>query len=336
MHRQHPDTGRRREGARRAHPLYVVVPLLLVGTGGAFAQQFPARPVRLVVAFPAGGTLDIVARTLATPLSRAFGQSVVVDNRPGGGTVIGTDYVAKAPADGHTVLLVANSFTINPAIRPKLPYDTLKDFTAVAGIADTPIVIAVHPSVPVRNLRELIDLARRRPGELNYASTSLGAGHHLAAEVIKLTAKIDVRAVHYAGTAPAGTAVMGGHVGVLFSNVPDVAPHVRTGRLRALAVGSTQRNELLPEVPTVAESAIPGFDWTIWYGAVTQASVPREAMGRLSGEFLAIVQSPALKEALGKLGFRPSPRDPDAFNALLRSEVMRNERIARAADIRVE
>lgn len=314
--------------------------LLLPAPHAALAQRatdaFPSKPVRLVVAFPPGGTLDVVARTLAPPLSRAFNQSVVVDNRPGGGTIIGTEHVARAPPDGHTVLLVANSFTINPAIRAKLPFDTARDFTGVGGIAYTPIVIAVHPSLPVRTLKELIALAKRRPGEINYASTGIGGGHHLAAEVIKQTAGIDLFVVHYPGTAPAGTAVMGGHVSVLFSNVPDVAPQVRAGRLRPLAVGSAQRHELLAEVPTVAESGIPGFDWTIWYGGVTQSAVPRDVLRRLSGEFLTVVRSPELKDALGKLGFTASPRSAEEFDAFLRSEIARNDRIARAANIRVE
>lgn len=244
----------------RRFSFYVCGGLLLGILPAVHAQTFPSKPVRIIAPFPPGAGTDTIARTLAGPLTKSLGQSIVVENRPGGGTVVGTEVASRAPADGHTLLIIANSFTINPAVRSKLPYDALKDFAALARIASTPMILAVHPSVPVKTIKELIALARARPGELTYATSGAGTGHHLAGETFKSLARIDMIHVPYQGGAPATTAVLGGHTSVLLVNVLSAAPHVAVGRLRPLAVTALERTEVFKDVPTVAESGFPGFE----------------------------------------------------------------------------
>ena len=302
----------------------------------AHAQTFPSKPVRLVVPFPAGGALDTIARNLAPPLSRALGQNVIVDNRPGGGTVIGTEVVARAPADGHTLLLMANSFTINPAVRSKLPYDALRDFAGVSRLATVPVILSVHPSVPARTFKELIALARARPGELTYATAGPGTNQHLIGEMLKSMAGIDINHVPYQGGAPATMAVMGGHTSILIINVTESGPHIQAGKLRALAVTSLERSVDFKEVPTVAESGFPGFEAITWFGAVAPAATPREAISRLNAEIVRALQLPDVRNALGKLGLSAAGTSAEEFDAFIRSELRRNEKVARASNLRID
>jgi len=302
----------------------------------AHAQTFPSKPVRLVVPFPAGGALDTIARNLAPPLSRALGQNVIVDNRPGGGTVIGTEVVARAPADGHTLLLMANSFTINPAVRSKLPYDALRDFAGVSRLATVPVILSVHPSVPARTFKELIALARARPGELTYATAGPGTNQHLIGEMLKSMAGIEINHVPYQGGAPATMAVMGGHTSILIINVTESGPHIQAGKLRALAVTSLERSVDFKEVPTVAESGFPGFEAITWFGAVAPAATPREAISRLNAEIVRALQLPDVRNALGKLGLSAAGTSAEEFDAFIRSELRRNEKVARASNLRID
>lgn len=314
----------------------VCVALLIAAPWAVHAQSFPSKPVRIIAPFPPGAGTDTLSRTLSGPLSRSLGQSIVVENRPGGGTVVGTEVAARAPADGHTLLIIANSFTINPAVRSKLPYDALKDFSGVARIASTPMVLAVHPSLPARSLKELIALARARPGELTYATSGAGTGHHLAGELFKSLAKIDLIHVPYQGGAPATTAVVGGHTSVLLVNVLSVAPQAAAGRLRPLAVTSPGRVAVLKDVPTVAESGFPGFDTAIWFGSVVPSATPKEAVDRLSAEILRALQLPEVKDVITKIGLDPSGLGAAEFGAFIRSELQRNEKIARAVNLRID
>ena len=300
------------------------------------AQTYPSKPIRIIAPFPPGAGTDTLARTLAGPLTRAMGQNIIVENRPGGGTVVGTEVAARAPADGHTLLIVANSFTINPAVRSRLPYDARKDFAGVARLASTPMVFAVHPSVPAKSMKELIALARARPGQITYATSGAGTGHHLAGELFKSLAKIDLIHVPYQGGAPATMAVVGGHTSVLLVNVLSVAPHVDSGRLRALAVTSPQRVDTLKDVATVAESGIPGFDTSIWFGSVVPAATPKEAVNRLSTEILRALQLPEVKDVITKVGLTPAGLGATEFDAFLRSEMQRNEKIARAVGLKID
>ena len=302
----------------------------------AHAQTFPSKPVRLVVPFPAGGALDTIARILVPPLNRTLGQNVIVDNRPGGGTVIATELVARSPADGHTLLLMANSFTINPAVRSKLPYDALRDFAGVSRLATVPVIFSVHPSVPAKTFKELIALARARPGELTYATPGSGTNQHLIGELLKSMARIDINHVPYQGGAPATMAVMGGHTSVLIINVTESGPHIQAGKLRALAVTSLERSVDFKEVPTVAESGFPGFEAITWFGAVVPAATPRDAINRLNADIVRALQLPDVRNGLGKLGLSAAGTSAEEFDTFIRSELRRNEKIARESNLRID
>ena len=316
--------------------LQVCVALLIAAPWAVHAQSFPSKSVRIIAPFPPGAGTDTLARTLAGPLTKSLGQSIVVENRPGGGTVVGTEVAARAPADGYTLLIIANSFTINPAVRSKLPYDARKDFSGVARLASTPMVFAVHPSVPAKTLKELIALARARPGELTWTNSGAGTGHHLAGELFKSLAKIDMIHVPYQGGAPAALAVVGGHTSVLLVNVLSVAPQAAAGRLRPLAVTSLERVDVLKGVPTVTESGFPGFDTSIWFGSVVPGATPKEAVNRLSAEILRALQLPEVKDVIAKGGLNPAPLGAAEFEAFLRAEMRRNEKIARSVNLRID
>jgi tripartite-type tricarboxylate transporter receptor subunit TctC len=314
----------------------ILVLTAVLGIDAAVAQGFPSKPVRLVAPFPAGGAVDIVARTLAQPLSRAFGQNVIVDNRPGSTGVIGAELVARAPADGYTLLVGGSGMAINPAVRLKLPYDTLKDFAGVARLATNPIFISVHPSLPVRTIKELVALARARPGQLTYATSGSASPLHLAMETFKALAKVDIIHVPYQGGAPATIAVLGGHTSILVVNVSEAAPHVATGKLRALAVTSLMRSDVLKEVPTVAESGFPGFDIFVWLGAWVPAATPKEVINRLGAEMTRALQLPEVKDSLGRLGLSTAAMEPEQFDAFFRAEVQRYGKIVREVNMKLD
>jgi len=320
----------------RRFRFYVCAVVLLGIPMAVHAQSFPSKSVRLVIPFPAGGAMDSIARILVQPLGRAFGQNVIVDNRPGGGTVIATELVARSPADGHTVLLMANSFTINPAVRSKLPYDALRDFAGVSRLATVPVIFSVHPSVPAMTFKELIALARARPGELTYATPGSGTNQHLIGELLKSMARIDINHVPYQGGAPATMAVMGGHTSVLIINVTESGPHIQAGKLRALAVTSLERSVDFKEVPTVAESGFPGFEAITWFGAVVPAATPRDAINRLNADIVRALQLPDVRNGLGKLGLSAAGTSAEEFDTFIRSELRRNEKIARESNLRID
>lgn len=303
---------------------------------GAAAQEFPSKSVRLIVPFPPGGAVDIIARSMGPNLGRALGQGVVVENRPGANTIIGAEIVYRAPADGHTLLLMAQSYTVNSIVRSKLPYDTFKDFTGVTRLASNPLVISVHPSVPARSVKELVALGRARPGELTYATASLLGGQRLAMELFKEAAKFDATAIAYSGGAPAGTAVIGGHTMILVANIAETAPFAAAGKLRALAVTSLKRHELLPQIPSIAESGYPGFEALNWFGAVVRAPTPKSAIQRLNAEIAKAMEAPEAKGVLTKQGLAPAPMSPEEFDAFLRTETERNARVIKALNLKVE
>jgi tripartite-type tricarboxylate transporter receptor subunit TctC len=302
----------------------------------AVAQEFPAKAVRFVVPFPPGGTVDTLARTVAPSMSKALGQSVVIENRPGANTVIGGELVARAPADGHTLLFMAPSFTVNPFVQVKLPFDPLKDFSGVTRIAFNPLIICVHPSLPVKTVKELVALARARPGELTWGVASVIGGGRLAGEMFKDAAKIDITVVPYGGGAPAMTAVLGGHTSMLVGNLLDCSPHIPSGKMRAIAVTSAARSETLPNVPTIAESGYPGFDAINWFGAVARAGAPRTALERLSTEFARALQLPEVKEPLGRLGLTPAAMTPAEFDAYIRREMEVNGKILKKLNLKID
>jgi tripartite-type tricarboxylate transporter receptor subunit TctC len=308
---------------------------LSVAAGLAGAQSFPTKPIRIVVPNPAGGTVDIVARAVAQPMSAALGQNVIIDIRPGAGNLIGTELVARAPADGHTLLMITASFATNALLR-QLPYDTLKDFAPLARVASTPLMFAVHPSVRIDSLRELVALAKSKPKQINYASSMPGSSIHLAAEMFSALADIQMNPIPYQGGVQATLAVVGGHAGVLLAPLSDAAPHLASGRLRPLAVMSLERSDLAKQVPTVSESGYPGFEAGSWFGAVAPAETPQPVIARLSSEMLRALESPAVLNVFAKLGLSPAPMETAAFNAFIRAEMRRFGTIIRQANIKAE
>jgi tripartite-type tricarboxylate transporter receptor subunit TctC len=310
---------------------------LLLGAGASVpAQTFPSKPIRIVVPFPPGGSNDIVARALAPPLTKALGQNVIADNRPGGLTVVGAEIVARAPADGHTLLMVSFAFLANSALRSRLPYDTLKDFAAVAAVGFTPFMIAVHPSLPVKNVKDLIALARARPGELTYTSPGAGSGQHLTGEMLKLMAKVDILHVPYQGGSPSTIAVLGGHASILISTAATIVPHLATGRLRGLAVTSRMRFDEVKDVPTLAESGLPDFELVAILGLLAPAATPKPIIDRLSGEITRAAQLSEVRESLLKQGILPAPLGPAEFDAYIRAELQKIQKIVRDSNIKLE
>jgi tripartite-type tricarboxylate transporter receptor subunit TctC len=321
---------------RKACALVLASALALPGT--APAQDFPSGPLRFIVPLPAGGTMDSIARTVGAPIGRALGQNVIVDNRPGGGGggIIGIEAAARAPADGHTVLLIANGFTMNPALRSRLPFDTARDFTGLALIASNPLAVSVHPSLPVQTLKQLVALARAQPGELTFASGTATGGLRLNAERFKAMAGIDIVNVPYQGGSPAVMSVIGGHTSILIVNVSETVPHVASGRLRPLAVTSLRRSDVLKDVPTVAESGYPGFEALMWYGAAARSAAPRSAIDRLAAEFNRAVRLPEVSDALDKKGLSVATMEQNEFDAFVRAEIERNGKIISQLNLKVE
>src|SRR5262245_57308414 len=296
------------------------------------AGQFPTKPVHIIVPNPAGGTVDLVARTLAEPMGRALAQNVIVEARPGGNTIIGTGAAARAPADGHTILMIGTPFVMNPHLH-KLPYDPFRDFVPLARFVALPYVIAVHPSVPAKSLQELVRYAKARPTELHYAGFVYG---QVVAESFKSAAGIEMSFVPYQGGVQATVAVVGGHVGVRVGVLADATPHIAAGRLRALGVTTLERLEGLKEVPTVAESGYPGFDWASWIGAAVPAATPKPVVARLSAEMLRGLQTPEAKAAIARLNLSLAPMNQEEFDAFLRSQLQSLEKVIRQAGIKAE
>ncbi len=300
------------------------------------AAQDAGKPIRFLVPFPPGGSGDTLARTVAQPLSRALGQNVVVENRTGANTVIATEILARAPADGNSMNVVATSFTVNPFAYSKLPYDSLKDFAGVTRLAVNALAICVHPSLPVKNVKELVALARARPGELTWAVSSIIGGGRIAGEVFIDLAKIKMTNVPYGGGAPAAIAVLGGHNSMLINNVLDCAPYVASGRMRPIAVTSAKRTEAMPDVPTIAESGYPGFEALNWFGVIMRSTVPRAAIERMSAEMGKALLLPESVKIFSNLGMTSSPMTPADFDAYLRREMAGNEKIIRKLGLKVE
>jgi tripartite-type tricarboxylate transporter receptor subunit TctC len=315
----------------------IVVSLALVPLHAAAQDPaFPSRALRLIVPFPPGGAVDVLGRAVGPALSKAFGQSVIVENRPGGNTVIGAELVARAPADGHTLLLMAPSFTINQFVRSKLPYDPVRDFSGVTLLASGALLIAVHPSLPVRNTKELIALARTKPGQLTYATASVIGGQRLAGELFKDAAKVDIVNVPYNGGAPATMATVGGHTTMLVTNVIEAAPQVQSGKLRGIAVTTIERSAVVPEIPTVAEAGFAGFDASNWFGTMVRSGTPRAAIDRLSAEIGRALEQPEVRDMLLKMGLKPAPMTPDQFSAFVRKETERTGRIVKMLNLKME
>jgi tripartite-type tricarboxylate transporter receptor subunit TctC len=303
----------------------------------AIAQQYPQRPVRMLIGFPPGGGTDIVGRIVAQRLSELLGQQVIPDNRGGAAGQIAAEFVAKASPDGHTLMMghIA-ALSILPSIVAKLPYDPLRDFTPVSLVAIGPNLLVIHPSLPVKTVGELIALARQRPGQLQYASTGTGTVQHLAGEFFKLQAGLDILNVPYKGSGQSIIDLVSGQVHMMFDSVPPVINQVRQGKLVALAVTSEKRSSLLPEIPTVTESGVPGFDMSTWWGLVAPAHVGKNIIKRLHTETVHLLHQTDVKEGLASVGAEAVGNTPDAFAAFIRKERAKYARIVKAANIRVD
>jgi tripartite-type tricarboxylate transporter receptor subunit TctC len=305
--------------------------------GAPAAQNYPVKAIRIVVPFPAGGIADIFARTIGGKLNEAWGQQVVVDNRPGAGGNIGAEIVAKSPPDGYTLVMGSiGTHAVNVSLFSKLPYDPVRDFTPVALVMEADGLLVLHPSVPVRSVKELIALAKTRPGQIAYASAGNGTASHLAGELFKLTAKIDLVHIPYKGNVPAITDLVGGQTSLLFATMPTVMPMVQAGRLKALAVTGAVRSPAAPELPTIAETGLPGFEVTNWIGLFAPAGTPREIVSRLNAEANRTMQQPEIRTRLTNEGAKFTARTPEEFGAFVKAEIAKWAKVVKSAGIRVD
>ncbi|MEJ0077609.1 MAG: tripartite tricarboxylate transporter substrate binding protein [Alphaproteobacteria bacterium] len=299
------------------------------------AQNYPNRPIRLVVPFGAGGGTDNLARIIEPLVSKALGVPLVIENRPGGGSSIGMDQVAKAAPDGTTLVMTDTSIAVNPSLKP-LPYDTINDFAPVSLLATAPVILVAHPSVPAKTLAEFVALAKQKPGELNYASGGIGASTHLGGELLKFVAGIEVRHVPYKGTGPAMNDLIGGHVQVMFSGISSARPFMDAGTLRALAVTGEARNAAVPDVPTFAEAGLPGVTASTYWGVLAPKGTPQEIVERLSAEFAKAVRDPEVVKRIGDLGYLPIGGGPADYAANIKSEIAKWAPVIKAANIKAE
>jgi len=300
-------------------------------------QAFPAKPIRFIVPYPPGGSADILARGIGQKAGEGLGQTLVVENRPGAGTAIGAEALAKSAPDGYAVMLgTVSSHAINPALNPKLPFDPVKDFTPVSLVASIPFAMIVHPSVAAKNVQEFVALARSKPGALNYSSAGNGTSNHLAGELLKSMAGIDIVHIPYKGSAPALTDLLAGQVALMFDLVLTAAPHVRSGAARGLAVTGTKRSSVLPDLPTVAESGVPGYEVSAWFGIFAPAGVPQPVVQRLNAEFVRAMQQPDLRQRLASQGAEPLTSTPAEFAAYLRSEIDKWGKVVKVSGMKVD
>ena len=302
----------------------------------AHAQAYPAHVVRIIVPFAAGGPADIYARLVGQRLQEALGQSFVVEDRPGAGSVLGTDAVAKSPADGYTLLMMSNTHTTNESLIAKKPFELMRDFVPVAPVNYSDLVLVVHPKVAANSLAELLALAKAKPGSMNYASSGPGTPYHMAGELFKAMAGVDITHVPYKGSSGARTDVLGGQVEMMFDAITTMAPNVRAGKLKALGTTGKVRSSVLPEVPTIAEAGVPGYEATIWLGLMAPAGTPAPIVNRLNGEIGRIVGSADIREAWAKQGAVPMVMTPEAFGAYLRQDIEKWAKVVKLSGAKVD
>jgi tripartite-type tricarboxylate transporter receptor subunit TctC len=302
----------------------------------ASAQTFPTKPIRILVGAPPGGSNDIFARAIAPRISPALGQPVVVDNRPGANQLIAADLCAKAAPDGHTLYITTTSFAAGVAIAPKQPFDPVNDLTGVTKVGNGPMALVVHPSLPAKNAKELVAIARARPGQLNYTSSGVGSINHMAMEVFKSAAKIDLVHIPHKGMGPAVTDLMAGNVQVLIVSLPSVASQMKSGRLRALGVTGSKRTSFAPELPTVAESGVPGYEATLWWGIFAPSKTPKPVLDRLNSEIHKAMAAPDMKKVFVDFGAEADPTTPEGFSTYVKAEIAKWTTVVREAKIKAE
>jgi len=313
----------------------VTIGVLIATAGFAAAQQaYPSKPIRFIVPYPAGGPASALARLVGQKMTESWGQPVIVDHRPGGNTVIGSEALVKSAPDGYTIMVVATAHVINAHLLPNLPYDTIKDFAPVGTLGSTELVMVLHPSVPANNLQEFIALAKSKPGELNFASAGTGGVIHLAGELFNIMAGVKMQHIAYKGTPPALTDLIGGQVQLSFIVPLSVAPHIKSGRLKAIAISGETRLPALPQVPTFTEAGLPGFDVKFWFGVLAPAGTPKEIIDKLSTEIAKILALPDIKENLLSQGMEPFISSPEQFAALIKADMAKFGGIVKAANIK--
>lgn len=321
---------------KRSTLIWVAVLASLV-TGPVAAQNYPSRPIRWIVTYPPGGPTDAVARAVGAKLTEAWGQQIVIDNRAGAAGIIGTDLAAKAVPDGYTLLFGTSAgLTINPALSSKLPYDPVRDFAPVSLLVLNPQILVLNNSVPANSVKELIAYAKARPGQLNYASVGQGSPNHLGMELLKALGGIDMVHVPYKGTGPAITDLLGGQVQLMFNSMPSVLPLVKSGKLKGIAVGSAQRSPAVPDIPTVAEAGVPGFENVTWYGMFAPAKTPRDIVLKLNREVVKILAQPEMAQRLANQGAEPRSSSPEELAKFMQVESVRWKKVIQAAGMKPE
>lgn len=314
----------------------VVASLPALGQKPAAEAPYPSKPIRLIVPFAPGGGTDIIARLIAQELGQMWGQSVVVDNRGGGGGVIGTALAARSTPDGYTMVLCSLGLSYAPALYAKLPYDTEKDLAPVSRVATQPFVYVVVPALGVNSMKELIALARAKPGGIRYGSGGAGGSSHLGTELLRTMTGIELVHVPYKGTGPALSAMLAGEIHLQLIGISSVVPHLKTGRMRALAVSGARRSSAAPDIPTVAESGVPGYEFDVWYGMLFPAGVPRAIVGKVNAAINSALRSPALAQRFAAVGLEPAGSTADEFAASIRSEIAKWRKVVETAKIRIE
>jgi tripartite-type tricarboxylate transporter receptor subunit TctC len=328
-----------KDNAMRHHKPLITAALLaaLAPAQWAVAQSYPTKPIRWIVTYPPGGPTDVVARAIGAKLTEAWGQQIIIDNRAGAGGMIGTELGARAAPDGYTLLFGTSAgMTINPALQSRLPYDPVKDFAPVSLLVINPQLLVLNPTVPANSVKELVALAKAKPGQLNYASVGQGSPNHLGMELLKALTGTNIVHVPYKGTGPAITDLLGGQVQLMFNSMPTVLPLVRSGKLRALAVGSTQRISAIADIPTVAESGVPGFENVTWYGMFAPAKTPREIVNKLNAQVVRILAEPDMAQRLSSQGAEPRSSTPDELAKFMRVEFERWAKVIKSAGVKVE
>jgi len=301
------------------------------------AQSYPSKPIRLVVPFTPGGSTDILARVIGMKLTEAWGKQVVIDNRPGAGGNIGVDLVAKSLPDGYTLVMGhIGTFGVNPTLYPKLPYDPIRDFQPITLVALVPNMLSVNPSLPVKSVKELIALAKAKPGTINFGSGGNGSAAHLAGEYFKLMTKTEITHIPYRGTSPAVTDLIAGQIQMIITGVPPTLNFVKTGKLRALAVATSKRLALLPDLPTIAEAGVPGYEATQWYGVLAPAGTPRPIVDKLNAEMAKAIKGPDVREKLAADAAEPVGNSPEEFGAFIKKEIARWAPVVKASGARPE
>jgi tripartite-type tricarboxylate transporter receptor subunit TctC len=316
--------------------LRAVLALLLSVNATAWSQAYPARAVRIVVPFATGGPADIYARFVGAKLQEALGRPFVVEDRPGGGSIVGTDVVAKSPPDGYTLLMMSNTHTVNETLIPKKPFDLMRDLAPISGVNYSDLLMVIHPSVPANNLKEFIELAKSKPGALNYASSGPGTPYHMAGELFKAMAGVDIVHVPHKGSDQARTAILGKQVDMMFDAITTMAANARAGRVKALASSGRTRSPVTPDVPTVSEAGVPGYEATIWLGLMAPAGTPRPILEKLNAEINKVVNAPEMKEAWARQGAVPMAMTLEQFDKFLREDIVKWAKVVKLSGAKVD